>query len=125
MKINDKDILTFVPAFANDAFLIGKAYNIKFNDEDVCAEILTGLNKGLSLELSSRLQYELTRNGIDCLFENFYNNNNIAEFIVVLPDMACEACTLKIPAKICDDSAEIAAGVVSPVEIIAYEKMEE
>ena len=117
MKINGKNVLTFVPAFANDAFSIGKAYHIKFNDEDACAEILTGLNKSLSLELSSRLQYELTHNGIDCLFENFYNNNNIAEFIIVLPQMACEACTLKIPAKICDDSAEIAVGVVSPFEI--------
>lgn len=117
MKINNKDILTFVPAFANDAFLIGKAYHIKFNDEDACVNVLNEFNKAISYELSNRLKYELTNDGMYCLFENFYNNNNIAEFIIVLPQMACEACTLKIPAKICDDSAEIAAGMVSPIEI--------
>jgi hypothetical protein len=39
--------------------------------------------------------------------------------------MACKCFELNIPVSVCDDSEAVAAGMLSPVEIIACDKMED
>lgn len=122
MRINGEDVITKVIAFKDNIFEFGKPYWIKFNDEDDCIYTLTNRNHFSDKETVQSLK-TLLMNGVYGLFESLYDNNTCAEFIITVSGFSSNILYLKIPVSICDDSEAEAAGVLSPVEIIACDKM--
>ena len=125
MKINGEDVIAKVIAFKNDIFEFGKPYHIKFNDESDCVYTLKSFNSSYRSDAMNAVKQVLINDGIYGLFNGLYQNDTVASFICIMKGMACECFELKIPVSVCDDSEAEAAGMLSPVEIIACDKMED
>lgn len=125
MKINGEDVITKVIAFKYNIFEFGKPYHIMFNDEYDCVYTLKSFNSSFGSEdAMEAVKQVLMNDGIYGLFNGLYQNDTVASFICIMKEMACECFELKIPVSICDDSEAEAAGMMSPVEIKACDKME-
>lgn len=118
MKINGEEAITKVIAFKDNIFEFGKPYYITFNDKSDCIFTLKSychINDPETLHTLEQVLFD----GIYGLFNGLYQNDTVASFICIMKGMACECFELKIPVSVCDDSEAVAAGVLSPVEIIA------
>lgn len=125
MKINGEEVITKVIAFKDNIFEFGKPYYIMFNDESDCVYTLKSFNGSYRSDAMNAVKQVLINDGIYGLFNGLYQNDTVASFICIMKGMACECFELKIPVSVCDDSEAVAAGMLSPVEIIACDKMED
>lgn len=118
MKINGEEAITKVIAFKDNIFEFGKPYYIKFNDESDCVYTLKSRCNIYNTETMVILK-NLLMDGVCGLFDKLEQNDTVASFVVLVKGFSNNILDLKIPVDICDDSGAIAAGVLSPVEIIA------
>ena len=126
MKINGEDVIAKVIAFKDNIFEFGKPYHIKFNDGDDCAHTLRVFNICIKDPICFEdIMNKLLDDGMYGLFRGLSQNNTVASFVMILEGLCCESFSLNIPVSICDDSEAVAAGMLSPVEIIACDKMED
>lgn len=125
MKINGEEAITKVIAFKDNIFEFGKPYHIKFNDQDDCMYTLGSFNSCIDSHVRADIDDALMDTGLYGLFYELSQNDTVATFIVTMKNLCCDSFRLNIPVSVCDDSEAVAAGMLSPVEIIACDKMED
>jgi len=124
MKINGEDVITKIIAFKDNIFEFGKPYWIKFNNKASCVYTLKSWNICIKDSICFEdIMNKLVDNGMYGLFSGLSQNDTVATFVMILEGVCCESFSLNIPVSVCDDSEAVAAGMVSPVEIIACDKM--